>query len=288
MQVAQLKPEIPINDTSNPRPSKWTNAPPKSSAPGTRSHKSAAATPKAFPPDTGLLGVDEGAYWSQMQAGVDWQEDVINGLIKSVVFGFIVTWIAVFEGYDTMPTSEGVSRATTRTVVHSSLAVLGMDFILTGQASTYRVELYFDNIGGLKVRSPVTVSGVRIGRVAAITYDSTQYRAKVTLDIDSQYNFLSTDTQASIYTAGLLGEQYVALEPGAEDAVLKNGATIRHTQSAMVLEELIDAPDKVLSERADVILTSLKRDSGVIRNNPEKMRALVNEQLLPLIDFESM
>lgn len=81
---------------------------------------------------TGLLGVDDGAYWSQMQAGVDWQGDVINGVIKSIVFGFICTWIAVFEGYDTIPTSEGVSRATTRTVVHSSLAVLGMDFILTG------------------------------------------------------------------------------------------------------------------------------------------------------------
>lgn len=81
---------------------------------------------------TGLLGVDEGAYWSQMQAGVDWRGDVVNGLVKSVVFGFVVTWIAVYEGYDTVPTSEGVSRATTRTVVHSSLAVLGMDFILTG------------------------------------------------------------------------------------------------------------------------------------------------------------
>ncbi len=81
---------------------------------------------------TGLLGVDTGAFMSQMQAGVDWHEDIVNGVIKSVVFGVIVTWIAVFEGYDTIPTSEGVSRATTRTVVHSALAVLGMDFILTG------------------------------------------------------------------------------------------------------------------------------------------------------------
>ncbi|MGV6859216.1 MAG: lipid asymmetry maintenance ABC transporter permease subunit MlaE [bacterium] len=81
---------------------------------------------------TGLLGVDTGAFLSQMQSGVDWHEDIVNGVIKSVVFGFIVTWIAVFEGYDTIPTSEGVSRATTRTVVHSALAVLGMDFILTG------------------------------------------------------------------------------------------------------------------------------------------------------------
>ncbi len=79
----------------------------------------------------GLLGVDEGAYWSQMQAKVDLHEDIYNGVIKSVVFGIVVTWIAIFEGNDAVPTSEGVSRATTRTVVHSSLAVLGLDFILT-------------------------------------------------------------------------------------------------------------------------------------------------------------
>jgi len=79
----------------------------------------------------GLLGVDEGAFWSQMQAKVDLFEDIANGVIKSVVFGVVVTWIAVFEGYDAIPTSEGVSRATTRTVVHGSLAVLGLDFVLT-------------------------------------------------------------------------------------------------------------------------------------------------------------
>ncbi|MGD8783501.1 MAG: lipid asymmetry maintenance ABC transporter permease subunit MlaE [Thioalkalispiraceae bacterium] len=79
----------------------------------------------------GLLGVDEGAYWSQMQANVEYEDDILNGVIKSIVFGIVCTWIAVFEGYDTVPTSEGVSRATTRTVVHSALAVLGLDFILT-------------------------------------------------------------------------------------------------------------------------------------------------------------
>lgn len=80
----------------------------------------------------GLLGVDDGAFWSQMQAKVDAGDDVLNGVvIKSVVFGALVTWIAVFEGYDAVPTSEGVSAATTRTVVNGSLAVLGSDFILT-------------------------------------------------------------------------------------------------------------------------------------------------------------
>lgn len=79
----------------------------------------------------GLLGVDEGAYWSQMQSSVDLHEDIYNGVIKSLVFGMVATWIAVFEGYDAVPTSEGVSRATTRTVVHTSLAVLGLDFVMT-------------------------------------------------------------------------------------------------------------------------------------------------------------
>lgn len=80
---------------------------------------------------TGLLGVDEGSYWSQMQAGIDFNHDIVNGSIKSVVFGFVTTWIALFEGYDTVPTSEGVSRATTRTVVNSAFSILGLDFILT-------------------------------------------------------------------------------------------------------------------------------------------------------------
>jgi phospholipid/cholesterol/gamma-HCH transport system permease protein len=79
----------------------------------------------------GLLGVDDGAFWAQMQAKIDLHEDVYNGVIKSLVFGVVCTWIALFQGYDAVPTSAGVSRATTRTVVHSSLAVLGLDFILT-------------------------------------------------------------------------------------------------------------------------------------------------------------
>jgi len=79
----------------------------------------------------GLLGVDGGAYWSQMQAGLDFSKDIVNGILKSFVFGVVVTWIAVFEGYDAMPTSEGVSRATTRTVVQSAFAILGLDFIMT-------------------------------------------------------------------------------------------------------------------------------------------------------------
>ena len=78
-----------------------------------------------------LVGLDAGAFWSQAKAKVDLYHDLYNGMIKSAVFGFVVVWIAVFEGYDCVPTSDGLGRATTRTVVHSSLAVLGLDFVLT-------------------------------------------------------------------------------------------------------------------------------------------------------------
>jgi phospholipid/cholesterol/gamma-HCH transport system permease protein len=77
------------------------------------------------------LGVFEGSFWGNMQASVDFRDDVLNGVIKSVVFGFVCAWIAVYQGYDCVPTSAGISSATTKTVVYSSLAVLGLDFILT-------------------------------------------------------------------------------------------------------------------------------------------------------------
>jgi len=77
------------------------------------------------------LGVDGGAFWANMQSAVDFHADVVNGIIKSVVFGSVVTWIAVYQGLDCPPTSEGIGRATTRTVVYSSLAILGLDFFLT-------------------------------------------------------------------------------------------------------------------------------------------------------------
>lgn len=79
----------------------------------------------------GWLGVDEGAFWAQMSAQVDWYDDVLNGLIKAFAFAVLVALIALYQGYESVPTSEGVSRATTRSVVHASLGVLGLDFILT-------------------------------------------------------------------------------------------------------------------------------------------------------------
>lgn len=77
------------------------------------------------------LGVDAGTFWSNMQSAVDFRSDIVNGLIKSVVFGFVITWISVHQGYHSEPTSAGIANATTRTVVFSSLAILGLDFVLT-------------------------------------------------------------------------------------------------------------------------------------------------------------
>lgn len=78
-----------------------------------------------------MLGVDSGAYWGNMQAAVDFYNDVLKGLFKALVFGLVVTWIAVYQGYDAIPTSEGIGKSTTKTVVISSLAILGLDFVLT-------------------------------------------------------------------------------------------------------------------------------------------------------------
>lgn len=103
----------------------------------------------------------------------------------------------------------------------------------------YEIVARFENIGGLKVRSPVTAGGVRVGRVAEIGYDSERYEAVVRLVIDDAFDRLPRDTSASIFTAGLLGEQYVGLEPGGDERFLQAGDEIRITQSALVLEQVI-------------------------------------------------
>ncbi|MBR0568313.1 outer membrane lipid asymmetry maintenance protein MlaD [Azoarcus sp. L1K30] len=105
-------------------------------------------------------------------------------------------------------------------------------------APLYSVEAPFDNIGGLKVRAPVKSAGVLVGRVADIRFDPQAYRAVVRLELDTRYEF-PRDTIATILTSGLLGEQYVGLEPGADVAMLKAGDRIQITQSAVVLERLI-------------------------------------------------
>lgn len=103
----------------------------------------------------------------------------------------------------------------------------------------YELVAHFENVGGLKVRSPVTMAGVRVGRIAAIDYDMAIYQARVHFTVDARFNKIPVDTTASIYTAGLLGEQYLGLEPGADSKYLKAGDEIKLTQSAVVIEQLI-------------------------------------------------
>ena len=107
--------------------------------------------------------------------------------------------------------------------------------VLDGYAITAR----FDNVGGLKVKAAVTMAGVRIGRVSAISFDDNTYQAVVTMDIDGRYKNIPKDSSASILTSGLLGDQYVGIEPGGDETYLKSGDTIIRTQSALVLEKLI-------------------------------------------------
>jgi phospholipid/cholesterol/gamma-HCH transport system substrate-binding protein len=104
----------------------------------------------------------------------------------------------------------------------------------------YHVTAQFDNIGDLKVGSPVTMSGVRVGEVASIRFDSRIYRAVVGMRFDPQYNQIPDDSFASIQTEGLLGGKYIGISPGGSETFLKDGGNIDQTQSAIVLESLIN------------------------------------------------
>ena len=105
-------------------------------------------------------------------------------------------------------------------------------------AKTYQVKAAFDNIGGLKVRAPVKSAGVVVGRVSQILFDDKTYQATVVIDMDQRYQF-PKDSSAKILTSGLLGEQYIGLEAGGDEKMLRAGDTITMTQSALVLENLI-------------------------------------------------
>jgi len=129
--------------------------------------------------------------------------------------------------------------------VAAGIAALFVLALKVGNASdtfrtgaTYSLVAEFDNIGGLKVRAPVKSSGVVVGRVEDIQFDSKKFIARVTLDIDKRYEF-PKDTSVSILTSGLLGEQYVGLDAGGDSDMLKDGDTLKLTQSAVVLEKLI-------------------------------------------------
>ena len=129
--------------------------------------------------------------------------------------------------------------------VAAGIAALFVLALKVGNASTtfntgatYSISADFDNIGGLKVRAPVKSSGVVVGRVDDIQFDGKKFTARVTMHIDKRYEF-PKDTSMSILTAGLLGEQYVGLEAGGDSVMLKDGDTVKLTQSAVVLEKLI-------------------------------------------------
>ncbi|MDO9104591.1 MAG: outer membrane lipid asymmetry maintenance protein MlaD [Methylovulum sp.] len=107
------------------------------------------------------------------------------------------------------------------------------------QRDSYTITAHFENSGGLKVKSPVSAAGVKIGQVSDIHFDTKSYESVVTMNIDAEYNTLPDDTTASIFTAGLLGEQYVNLEPGGSDTFLKNNSKIDITQPAIILEKAI-------------------------------------------------
>lgn len=109
----------------------------------------------------------------------------------------------------------------------------------TASTDTYKLYANFDNIAGLTVRAKVTMAGVTIGKVTAIDLDRDSYTGRVTMEVQKRVDNLPTDSTASILTAGLLGEKYIGISVGGEEALLKNEGTIRDTQSALVLEDLI-------------------------------------------------
>jgi phospholipid/cholesterol/gamma-HCH transport system substrate-binding protein len=115
----------------------------------------------------------------------------------------------------------------------SNLSTMG------GGGDGYEVRVKFENLGGLKVRSPVKMSGVQVGRVAEIVYDSQVYKAVATLRINAEYDRIPKDTAAKVFTAGLLGEQYVSLDAGGEEEYLKDGDEITLVSNAVVLEQVI-------------------------------------------------
>ncbi|HEX6398705.1 MAG TPA: outer membrane lipid asymmetry maintenance protein MlaD [Steroidobacteraceae bacterium] len=116
----------------------------------------------------------------------------------------------------------------------------GTSLKLGGGPPTYQVTAKFDNIGDLKTGSPVTMAGVTIGRVESIRFDPKDYKAAVTLRIENQYSEIPDDSDASIQTAGLLGGKYIGIGPGGSETFLKEGGQIEFTQSAIVLESLVN------------------------------------------------
>ena len=149
------------------------------------------------------------------------------------------------------------------------LGMLGLVFLAlkaanlgsVGGGDSYTVQARFDNIGGLKPRAPVRAAGVTVGRVKTISLDPKTFQGVVTIDLDKNFNF-PKDTSAKILTSGLLGDQYIGLEPGGDDANLAAGQTIAQTQSAVVLENLIG---QFLTSKADTAAVPAASASGATK-----------------------
>ncbi|MCY1396167.1 putative phospholipid ABC transporter-binding protein MlaD [compost metagenome] len=119
------------------------------------------------------------------------------------------------------------------------LALRVSGLTIGNSGDTYKLYAYFDNVAGVTVRGKVTMAGVTIGKVVAVDLDRDSYRGRVTMEISNKVDNLPEDSTASILTAGLLGEKYIGISVGGEEALLKDGGTINDTQSALVLEDLI-------------------------------------------------
>lgn len=119
------------------------------------------------------------------------------------------------------------------------LAMRVSNLSAAGDGTGYALTARFANVGSLKARAPVTMAGVRVGRVEEVRFDKATYEAVVALRIDRSVDSIPEDTFANIFTSGLLGEQYVGLEAGGSDVYLQDGGEIEHTQSALVLEQMI-------------------------------------------------
>lgn len=128
------------------------------------------------------------------------------------------------------------------------LAMQVSNLTVVGDDKGYTIKARFENVSGLKVRSPVTVAGVRIGRVSAIEFDPQTFQAVVSMRIQAAYDQLPVDTSAAVLSSGLVGEKYVGLEPGGDMEVLKDGGEIKLTQSTLVLEQMIG---KFLFDKAE-------------------------------------
>jgi phospholipid/cholesterol/gamma-HCH transport system substrate-binding protein len=153
----------------------------------------------------------------------------------------------------------------------------GSGLQLAHASQSYAVIAKFDNIGGLKVGAPVTMAGVRVGQVSAIVYDTSVYKAAVTLTIDRQFEHIPDDSDAAIQTSGLLGANYIAISPGGSESYLHAGSELQFTQSAIVLESLINKLFANFSSSKDAGKDSgnesgkdAARDSGKDSGNDKK------------------